>query len=160
MSTTAGAMPSIFECPTCGETIDVSAETCRFCNAPVDRPLAMHRAMILAKVNRACSDATYMRSCALALPVFFVVRFLPFFSWAGTLGFVVLSFAIPVWAIVWWSRFSDLESEDPDYTKSRKAVRTAGIMVGIVLLVFVIFPFLLGILIGVARVMNHGSSVH
>lgn len=149
-----GTLPDIFECPHCGETIEVSAESCRFCGAAVDRPLALHRAMILAKVNRACSDATYMRSCALALPVFFVLRFVPFFNWLGTLGFVALCFVIPVWAMIWWSRFSDLESEDPDYVKSRKAVRVAGIGVGIVLLVLVILPFMFAFVVGVMRALH------
>lgn len=158
MSTMMGTLPSIFECPHCGETIDASAETCRFCGAPVDRPLALHRAMILAKVNRAVSDATYMRSCAVTLPVFFVLRFIPFLGMLGELGFIALSFVIPVWATIWWSRYSDLESKDPDYLKSRKAVRIAGIVVAIVLVVFVILPFLVAFTVGVLRGLHATSS--
>jgi hypothetical protein len=160
MSTFMGVEPTIFECPNCGETIDVSAETCRFCNAPVDRPLALHRAMILARVNQACSDATYLRSCALALPVFFVARFVPFFSWLGTLAFVALCFVIPVWAVIWWSRFSEVESQDPDYIKSRKAVKIAGISVAVVLLLFVILPFVVAFVYGMMRAMQHANSIH
>ncbi len=114
--------------------------------------------MILAKVNRAVSDATYMRSCALALPLFFVLRFVPFFTWLGSLGFVVLSFVIPVWAVIWWSRFSDLESEDSDYIKSRKAVRMTGILVAAVLLLLVILPFMVAFLIDLLRAM-HSADV-
>lgn len=151
MSSITGTLPSIFECPKCGETIETSAETCRFCGSVVDKPLALHRAMILAKVNKACSDATYMRSCALALPVFLILRFVPFFTWLGSLGFTVLCVVIPIWALIWWSRYSDLESEDPDYTKSRRAVRTVGFLVSILLLLFVVLPFVIGIFIGVMR---------
>ena len=157
MSTVMGTMPTIFECPQCGETIDVSAETCRFCGTPVDRPLALHRAMILAKVNRACSDANYVRTCALAVPVFFVLRLVPFFTWVGLGGFIGLSFAIPVWAVIWWTRFGDIDSKDPDYIRSRKAVRTAGIVVSIVLLFFVIAPVVFGFLSGLIRT-THPTS--
>jgi len=153
-----GTLPSIFECPHCGETIDASAEACRFCGATVDRPLALHRAMILAKVNRACSDASYMRSCAMTLPVFFVFRFIPiaFLSTFG-LGFDVLSFVIPIWAIIWWSKFSGLESHDSEYIRWRKTVRIIGIVVSIVLLLFVIVPFLLAFALGAIRA-THATS--
>lgn len=153
-----GTLPSIFECPACGETIDASADNCRFCGAAVDKNLALHRAMILAKVNRACSDATYMRTCALALPVFFVLRFIPFLNMLGAVGFIGLSFVIPVWAIIWWSRFSDLESQDSDYVRSRKAVRIAGIVVAIVLFVLVILPGVAAFALGVMRGLQHATS--
>jgi hypothetical protein len=120
----------------------------------VDRPLALHRAMILAKVNRACSDATYMRSCAMAVPVFFVLRFVPFFGFAAGLGFTVLCFVIPVWAMIWWSRFSEVESQDPDYIKSRKMVRVAGIGVAAVLVLLVILPFLAAFVFGFMRALH------
>jgi hypothetical protein len=71
---------------------------------------------------------------------------------------VGLSFVIPVWAMIWWSRYSDLESKDPDYLKSRKAVRIAGIVVAIVLVVFVILPFLVAFTIGVLRGLHATSS--
>jgi hypothetical protein len=156
MSSIIGALPSIFECPHCGETIDVSADTCRFCGTAVDRPLALHRAIILAKVNRACSDANYLRTCALAIPVFFVLRLVPFLSMLGVMGFVGLCFVIPVWASVWWTRFGLVESQDPDYIRSRKAVKIAGISVSILLLLFVV-PILFVALLRILRAM-HATS--
>jgi hypothetical protein len=75
--------PSIFDCPNCKETIDANAETCRFCGMKVDREAALKAAALLARINQACSDASYMKSTALALPVFFVLRFVPFISFVG-----------------------------------------------------------------------------
>lgn len=66
--------PTIFECPACKETIDAKAETCRFCGVAVDHESAHKAAALMAKVNQACSDASYMKSTALALPVFFALR--------------------------------------------------------------------------------------
>ena len=83
----AMAEPTIFECPACKETIDAKAETCRFCGVKVDREAALRLRWMLAQVNQACSDASYMRSTALTLPVFFGLRFLPFVSLLGTIGF-------------------------------------------------------------------------
>src|SRR6185437_16783170 len=151
MSSMMGTLPTIFECPQCGETIDVSVETCRFFSMPVDRPLALHCAIILAKVNRACSDGTTLRICAVSLPVFYILRFVPFLSMLGLAGFIGLSFAIPVWAVVWWARFGEIDSKDPDYIRSRKAVRIAGIVVSMVLLFFVIAPVVFAFLLGVIR---------
>lgn len=159
MSTTMGATPYLFNCPQCGEIIDVSAETCSFCGTPVDRPVAVHRAVIFAKVNRACSEATYIRSCALALPLFFVVCCIPHLGILGFLGLVGLSLAIPVWAAIWWARFSALESNDSDYTKSRKAVKIAGIAASLVLLLLVFAPFLFGFLLGILRAVHATSSI-
>ncbi len=159
MSTMLGTVPSIFECPHCGETIDASAETCRFCGATVDRSLALHRAMILSKVNRACSDASYMRSCAMALPVFFILRFIPipFLATFG-LAFDVLAVVIPIWAIIWWSKYSGLESEDTDYTRARKTVKTVGIVVSIVFVLFVVVPFLVVFSISFLHALHTTSS--
>jgi len=126
----ATATPTIFSCPKCGETIDVSATSCRFCSEPINADFARHAAEVLAKINQACSDATYMRTTALALPVFAVLRYIPFASMLGGVGWGGLLFIVPIWAVRWWLRFSDIETQDPDYIKSRKAVKIIGLVVG------------------------------
>jgi hypothetical protein len=147
----AQQISTIFECPKCRETIDSTAEVCRFCGEKVDQETALKAAAILSKVNEACSDATYMRSTALAIPVFFVLRFVPFFSWLGAIGFIALNFAIPIWALRWWRRFAKLQSTDADFRKARTSVEvTAAVVVGMLVL-FVIIPFLLGIVFAILR---------
>ncbi|HWG22128.1 MAG TPA: hypothetical protein VG225_16480 [Terracidiphilus sp.] len=155
----ASYQPTIFQCPQCKETIDSTAESCRFCGAKVDHEAAEKAALDLAKINQACSDATYMRSCALAVPVFFVLRFLPFLGMLGTIGFIGLEFVIPVWAIIWWRKYGAIKTEDADYRSSRTAVKIAGIVVGIALVVLVILPFFIGVLIGISRVAHPTSSI-
>ena len=51
----------IFECPNCKQTIDTSADVCRFCGAKVDHEAAQTAAHLLAKVDQACSDASILR---------------------------------------------------------------------------------------------------
>jgi len=128
--------PTIFDCPNCKETIDSRAETCRFCGAKVDHEAAREAAALMARINQGCSDASYMSSTALALPVFFVLRFVPFFGSVGTIGFWILLFAIPVWALRWWFKYRDIVSEDPDFRQAEKRVRVAGIVVTGLLVLF------------------------
>lgn len=128
--------PTIFECPNCKETIDAKAEACRFCGAKVDHEAALKAAAELAKVNQACSDASYMRSTALTLPVFFGLRFVPFIAVVGGIGFWVLLFGIPIWSVIWHSKYRSLTSDDAEFRKARKTVKWIGVIVAGVMLVF------------------------
>jgi predicted RNA-binding Zn-ribbon protein involved in translation (DUF1610 family) len=135
--------PTIFTCPKCGETIDSSAESCRFCGEKVDPEAAMQAALLLSRINQACSDASYMKSTALAVPVFFVLRFVPFLSVLGLIGFVGLNFTIPIWSVRWWFKYGRIESTDAEFRKARTTVKIAGIAVTATLLLFVVVPLLL-----------------
>jgi len=138
--------PTIFECPSCRETIDAKAETCRFCGATVDRDAALKAAALLSRVNQACSDASYMKSTALALPVFFVLRFVPFFGSLGSLGFWVLLVVIPVWALRWWLKYRKIETDDADFRRARGRVMAIGIVVTCLLVIFILL-FILSVAI-------------
>jgi hypothetical protein len=128
--------PTIFECPNCKETIDSTAETCRFCGAKVDHEAARKAAAVMAKVNQACSDASYMRSTALTLPVFFGLRFVPFIALLGGIGFWGLLFALPIWALIWLSKYRGIESDDAEFRKARTTVKWIGLIVTAVLVLF------------------------
>ncbi len=145
------AEPTIFACPNCKETIDTKAETCRFCGFKVDREVAPAAAALMARINQALSDASYMRSTALALPVFLVLRFVPFIAMLGSIGFLVVSVAVPIWAARWWRKFSKIETDDAEFQKARKTVKWAGIIVSLVLVLFVIVPFVVVIAVGNIR---------
>jgi hypothetical protein len=143
----AGSLaPTIFTCPKCSETIDSSAPACRFCGEKVDPEAAQQAAILLAKINQGCSEASYMKSTALAIPVFFVLRFLPFMALLGLIGFVGLSFVIPFGALRWWFKYGRLTSTDADFLKARTTVKIVGFAVTAVLLLLVIGPFLIGFL--------------
>jgi len=138
--------PTIFECPQCKETIDSTADSCRFFGAKVDPEEAQKAAVLMARINQACSDASYMRSTAVSIPIFFVLRFIPFASMLGGVGFTGLSFVIPIWAIRWWLKFGSIVSDDSDFRKARGTVMIAGILVSAVLVLLVILPFLFGLI--------------
>lgn len=146
---------TLFECPKCKETIDSSASICRFCGAAVDHEEALKAAAVLAKVNQACSDASYMRSTALTLPVFFGLRFVPFLSGLGSLAFTLLSFAIPIWGLRWWLKFAKLDSPDPEYRNARTTVKVTSLIVLAVLVVLVILPFIANVLLIMGRSAQH-----
>ncbi|MGO8934420.1 MAG: hypothetical protein ACLPLZ_09370 [Terracidiphilus sp.] len=124
--------PTIFECPNCKETIDATAEACRFCGVKVDREAARKAATLMAKVNQACSDSSYMKSTALTLPVFFILRFVPFISAVGGIGFWVLLIAIPLWALRWLLKYRGIETDDAEFLKARSTVKWIGIIVAAV----------------------------
>ncbi len=148
----AGSLaPTIFSCPKCSETIDSSAEACRFCGEKVNPAAAQLAALVLAKVNQACSDASYMKSTAMAIPVFFLLRFVPFVSGMGVIGFIGLNLAIPIWSLRWWLRYGKLTSTEEDFLKARSTVKYSGIIVTCILVLLVILPFLGGMLLHLSR---------
>jgi hypothetical protein len=139
--------PTIFQCPNCNETIDSTADSCRFCGGKVDHEAASKAALVMAKIDQACSDASYMKSCAWALPVFFVFRFVPFFNGFGTIGFIALLIVIPAWALRWWLTYADIATQDADFLRARSTVKITGIICLLLLVFLVILPFLFGMLI-------------
>jgi hypothetical protein len=143
--------PTIFECPNCKETIDSTADVCRFCGVKVDHASAQKAAELLAKINQACSDASYMKTAALTVPVFFLRRFIPFASMLVGVGFIGLMIIIPGWAIRWWTKFGGIASSDSDFVKARTTVKVSGVTVSILLVLLVFVPFLIGFLRAAGR---------
>lgn len=142
---------TLFPCSKCNETIDNTAETCRFCGYPVDREAAHKAAGLLSKINQACSDASYMKSSALALPVFFVLRYLPFVSMLGGIGFWGLSIGVPIWALRWWLKYGSIASGDAEFVRARKTVKIVGIGSFAVFLLLTVTPFVVGFFIALNR---------
>jgi hypothetical protein len=124
----------VFQCPVCKETIDTSAQKCRFCSATIDVGAAEAAAEAMARINQACSDASYLKVMAIGVPVAFVVGLLPFVSLLGALSLTFLCFAVPVMSIRWWVNFNGIQSNESDFRRAR------GIVIGIsvVSIIFVI----------------------
>lgn len=121
--------PTIFECPSCKETIDAKAESCRFCGAKVDREAARQGAALMARINQACSDASYMKVCALAIGAFYLIRLVPFLGLLGRIGFWVLLVAVPIWSLIWLGKYRGIESDDAEFRKARSTVKRTGMIV-------------------------------
>jgi hypothetical protein len=138
----------VFECPHCKETIDTSADVCRFCGAKVDHEAAKKAAHLLARVDQACSDASFLRNSAvvtfmLALGVVLCLlrgsaRLIPvagFENSALALSalFVILSSAFPLWSLRWWRKYANLQSGDEELQDARTTIRSTGFTATVVL---------------------------
>ena len=130
LSLTAGdGNLGIFECPACKQTIDTSSTQCRFCSAPVDPVAAQAAAEKMAKLNQACSDASYLRTAAISIFVFFGVMFIPFVSLLGLVGYYFLLIAVPVLAIRWWVKFGRIQADDSDFRRARGTVIAISVLI-------------------------------
>jgi hypothetical protein len=121
----------IFDCPNCRQTIDTSSVQCRFCSAPIDPAIAEAAATKIALINRACSDASYLKIAALCAPAFLLIFFIPFMTLLGEAGLIFLTVAIPVWILLWCFRFLRIKSDDPDFRRAKRTVLAVAIAWGI-----------------------------
>jgi hypothetical protein len=94
--------------------------TCRFCSAPVDSQAASAAAEIQGRVNRACSDASFLRTTATAMFVLLALSLAPFISLITYLGFIITFFVVLVLIIRWQIRFGRLKTSDVDYQRARR----------------------------------------
>jgi hypothetical protein len=112
----------IFECPVCKQTIDSSSTKCRFCSATIDPAAAEIAAEKMAKVNQACSDASFLRTMAIAILGFLGLMFLPILNMLGSLGYDFLVFAVPFMTIRWWVKFGAIHVDDRDFKRAKGTV--------------------------------------
>jgi predicted RNA-binding Zn-ribbon protein involved in translation (DUF1610 family) len=151
LSLTPTTSAGVFDCPNCRETIEASAQECRFCGITVDPERARELAERTSNVGAALTEATRIRTAALAipvlsllsLPVFFIV---PPFAVLGAIACAGLTVILPFWALGWWGKFADIESGSRDYLRARKTVPAGGLLVLIPLGLF-----LLSVLIRASR---------
>jgi uncharacterized membrane protein len=136
------ANPRTFRCPACSEMINDSMTQCRYCSTPVDPAVAAMIADQQEKTNRACSDASYLKTAAIAMFVFLGLSFVPFLPivyW----GFVITFVVVLVLLILWQVRFGSLMTNDPDYQRARRSKNIALILLIVAApLGFIIRPLL------------------
>lgn len=134
--------PRTFRCPNCNEMINDSMTQCRFCSTPIDPGVAAMIAERQDKANQACSDASFLRTAAVAMFVFLGVSmfpFLPVVYW----GFVITFIVVIVLLIRWQVRFGSLKTNDPDYQQARRSRNVAFILLIVAApLGFVVRPLL------------------
>ena len=114
------ASPRTFRCPNCNEMINDSMTVCRFCSVPVDPGVAQLIADRQEKANQAYSDASYLRTAAIAMYVFFglsFIPFLPFVSWGSLITFFVVLFLLVRWQL----RYGSLITDDADFKTARRS---------------------------------------
>jgi hypothetical protein len=131
----------VFECPHCKETIDTSADVCRFCGAKVDHEAAEKAAHLLARVDQACSDASFLRNSAVvafmlglgvvlgllrgSVRIILVAGFENSVLALSAL-FGILSSAFPFWSLHWWRKYASLQSGDEELQDARTIIRSTG----------------------------------
>jgi hypothetical protein len=122
---TPNLLPRIFQCPGCKETIDTSAVKCPFCSVSIDPKLAEAAADGMARINQACSDASYLRIMAGSMLVFLLLSFLPLVGFVAMIGFYFLVVAVPVMMVRWWVKFGSLTCDDSDWGRAKRTVLMA-----------------------------------
>jgi hypothetical protein len=116
-----------FPCPGCRQIIDTTMQSCRFCGVVIDPAAAAAAATLQERVQKACSQATSARITAMAMPVLFLLSFVPFIGVVGLAGIVATLFIVPWNLIQWRRRFGKLESPDPDLPRARRALKEAAL---------------------------------
>ena len=132
------SQPQTFPCPNCKEIINDSMARCRYCDAPVDPQAAASAAALQAKVNQACSDASYLRTAALVMWAFLGLSFIPFVPLVGW-AFLFTFVAVLVLIVRWQLKFGRLRTDDPDYPRARRSKNLAALLwVGAFFVAFVL----------------------
>jgi hypothetical protein len=98
--------------------INESATQCRFCSVAIDPGVAELIAGRQQKVNEACSDASYLRRKATAMYVFLGYGLVVSFEYWG---FLITFWTAVILLVRWQVKFSELLTNDPDYTKARRS---------------------------------------
>ena len=146
------AGPRTFPCPNCKEIINDSMTQCRFCSVPVDPNVAQLIADRQEKANHAYSDASYLRTAAIAMYAFLGLSFVPFLplvSWACLIVF----FVVIVLLVRWQIRYSGLVSDDPDFKSARRSW-----WISLAMLLGVPVIFVIRVVIGLLLVISSGRT--
>lgn len=145
------ASPRTFRCPNCNEMINDSMTQCRFCSVPVDPGVAQLIAERQEKANQACSDASYLRTAAVAMYVFMGLSFIPYVPLVEW-GFVVTFVVVLVLLIRWQVKFGRLTINDADYLKARRSWRLSLVLwIVAIPLGFIIRPIIYFLFVAATR---------
>ncbi len=129
----------VFQCPNCQEFINTTMTSCKFCQTPVDAAAAQNLVTMQGQVNWACNEANLVRWLATALPITFVVGFLPLLGGAGYRVFRLLLLGILVAIIHWQFAYAKLQTNDPDFPLAEQRILTSTIIWGGMFATWVIF---------------------
>ena len=105
-------------CPSCNEIINDSMLQCRFCRALIDPRAARAASELQARVNEACSEASYAASAAYVMSALLVLSVLPFIPLVWV-AYLLTFFAVIILVVRWELKFGRIETRDPDYRRAR-----------------------------------------
>jgi Ca2+/Na+ antiporter len=122
--------------------INDSMNQCTFCSVPVDAGVAALVAERQEKANQAYSDASFLRTAAVAMLVFLGLSLIPLIPLVY-LGFLVTFFVSIFLLIRWQVKFGSLLTADADYQKAKRSRNIAMVLVIIAIpLGFIVRPLL------------------
>jgi fatty acid desaturase len=100
--------------------INDSMQQCRFCSVPLDPAVVELTAERQEKANQAYSDASFLKTAAIAMLVFVglsLIPFLPFVYW----GFLGIFIVVLILLIRWQVKFGSLLTSDADYKLAKRS---------------------------------------
>lgn len=109
-----------FRCPNCNEMISDRMKECPYCAVQLDDAIVALVAERQEKTNRACSDASFLRTSATAMFVFLGISFIPLLGLAYY-AFLITFVAVLVMLIRWQVKFGDLVTSDEDYKLAKRS---------------------------------------
>ncbi len=83
----------------------------------------------MAKLNQACSDASFLRIAAISILVFVGVMLIPFLGLLGLVGYYFLLVAVPVLTARWWVKFGRIQADDSDFRRARLTVIVISVLI-------------------------------
>jgi Ca2+/Na+ antiporter len=118
------AQPRTLRCPNCNEMINDTMKECPYCSVQLDPGVVALVAERQEKANRAYSDASYLKTAAIAMFVFLGISVIPFLGLVYY-GFVITFVAVLVMLIRWQVKFSNLLTNDSDYRLAKRSKNVA-----------------------------------
>jgi hypothetical protein len=112
--------PQVFPCPSCGEIINDSMTTCRFCSVAIDPEAAAGAARLQSRINRAYSDASFLRTAVGGMLVFLGLSFVPIIQLFTYWGFIITFFVVLVLLVRWQLKYGRIPSQDVDYRRAKR----------------------------------------
>jgi len=109
-----------FRCPNCNEMISDRMKECAYCAVQLDDAIVALVAERQEKTNRACSDASFLRTSAMAMFVFLGISFIPLLGLAYY-AFLITFVAVLVMLVRWQVKFGGLITSDEDYKLAKRS---------------------------------------
>ncbi|MEP6946962.1 MAG: hypothetical protein ABJA02_13655 [Acidobacteriota bacterium] len=110
--------------------------SCKFCSAELQPELISGLVVGQERTDTAYNSASKLRILAGAMWAFFFLSFLPFFGFVLSWAFYVIAVLIPILLIVWYVKYGDLKTLDPEFKTAKKYLYTA-------FFIWLIYPALL-----------------
>lgn len=142
--------PQVFACPKCGEMINTSTPQCAYCGAHVDPQWASWAANAQTTISKAFNNANNIMLAARGMVALLVASFFP---WGGNIaGFalLVMIFAFPVLALIWFSKYQwglqGIDKNHEDLKQSRRRILKAFVVYGATIVGWIVISIILAII--------------